>query len=131
MRYVMVTYPSSGHRDWWAAATAAEKRAHIDEIRAWFSTHRALGRIDGGEELGDPTYVKSIRKGSVIDGPFIETKEAIGGFIVLEVPDEATAIEVASGWPSLRWDGDVVELRLAGDSVAEAAVQAADEASGG
>jgi hypothetical protein len=128
MRYVMVTYPSKGRRESWAASTAAEKRAYIDTVRAWFAKHGALGRIDGGEELGDPTYVKSIRKGSVTDGPFLETKEAIGGFIVLEVPDEATAIEAASEWPGLAWEGDVVELRLAGDSASEAEAQAAAEA---
>ena len=130
MRFVMVTYPSQSRREWWAAASAAEKQAHIDDVRAWFTRQREHGRIDGGEELGDPGYAKTIRKGSVTDGPFIETKEAIGGFIVLEVADEATAIEVASGWPSLAWDGDVVELRLAGASSVEAAEQAALEAAG-
>jgi hypothetical protein len=130
MRYVMVTYPSRTRRDWWKAASAAEKREHIERVGAWFRKHRELGRIDGGEELGDPTYVRTLRKGSVTDGPFIETKEAIGGFIVLEVPDEATALEVASEWPSLAFEGDAVELRLAGDSVAEAEAQAAREAAG-
>lgn len=128
MRYVMVTYPSPSRRDSWSQATAAEKLEHIERVRAWFRKHRELGRIDGGEELGDPTYVKTLRKGFVTDGPFIETKEAIGGFIVLEVPDEATALEVAAEWPSLDFEGDAVELRLAGDSVAEAEAQAAFEA---
>ena len=51
------------------------------------------------------------RGGLVTDGPFAETKEHLGGFIVLEVPDLETAIEVASGWPGLDWAGDGVELR--------------------
>jgi hypothetical protein len=55
----------------------------------------------------------------VTDGPFLETKENIGGFIVIEAPDEATAIEIAQGWPSLAWDGDAVELRPEGASSAE------------
>ena len=53
------------------------------------------------------------------DGPFLETKELLGGFIVLEVPDEATALEVAAGWPGLAWPGDAVEVRAVGDSTAE------------
>lgn len=81
---------------------------------------RAAGRITGGEELGWPKAAKTLRNSGMTDGPFVETKEILGGFIVLEVPDEATALEVASGWPGLAWDGDAVEVRPAGDSVAEA-----------
>ena len=63
---------------------------------------------------------KTVRARGVSDGPFIETKELLGGFIVLEVPDEATALEIAAGWPEL----DPRRLRggatwSVGDSVAE------------
>ena len=53
------------------------------------------------------------------DGPLIETKELLGGFIVLDVPDEATALEIAAAWPGLAWPGDAVEVRPVGDSQAE------------
>ena len=55
----------------------------------------------------------------VTDGPFIETKELLGGFIVLDVPDEATAVAMARGWPALEWPGDAVEVRPVGDAQAE------------
>jgi hypothetical protein len=42
----------------------------------------------------------------VIDGPFIEAKESIGGFSVVEVPDRAAAIALAKTWP-----GHGIELR--------------------
>jgi hypothetical protein len=57
----------------------------------------------------------------VTDGPYVETKELLGGFIVIDVPDEATAIEVARSWPSLKHPGAAVEVRPVGDSAAEAA----------
>src|SRR5690606_8341349 len=45
-----------------------------------------------------------IRNGerSVLDGPYAETREQLGGFFLIEARDLADAIEVASGWPSAR-----------------------------
>ena len=81
------------------------------------------GRIVGGEELGWPRDAKVVRRSGVSDGPYIETKELLGGFIVLEVPDEATALEVASGWPALLRSDCAVEIRPVGDSTAEAGMR--------
>ena len=121
MRYVMLTYQGDEHLAAWEAATPEERRLEIERTIAWFREHGAAGRIVGGEELGDPGQTRTVRRGGLVtDGPFAETKEHLGGFIVLEVPDLETAIEVASGWPSLDWAGDGVELRLAGDSTADA-----------
>jgi hypothetical protein len=45
-----------------------------------------------------------IRNGvqSVLDGPYAETKEQLGGFFLIEAKDMNEAIEVASRWPSAR-----------------------------
>jgi hypothetical protein len=125
VRYIMLTYSGRPHTEWWLQSSTDEKRADIARVTAWFREHGAAGRIVGGEELGWPSGARTLRKGGVTDGPFIETKEILGGFIVLEVPDEATAVAVASGWPGLEWDGDAVELRPAGDTVADVEAEAA------
>jgi hypothetical protein len=39
---------------------------------------------------------------SVVDGPFAETKEQIGGFFLIEAADFGEALEIASRWPSAR-----------------------------
>jgi len=39
---------------------------------------------------------------SVLDGPYAETKEQLGGFFLIEVKDRDEAIELASRWPSAR-----------------------------
>jgi hypothetical protein len=46
--------------------------------------------------------VLRVRRGnvSVTDGPFVETKEQIGGFFLIEAADTAEAIRIAAGWPS-------------------------------
>ncbi len=119
MRYILMTYSSPDHVEAWERSTAAEKQLEIDRVLAWFREHGAAGRIVGGEELGPPQAAKTVRRSGASDGPFIETKEWLGGFIVLDVPDEATALEIAAGWPGLEWPGDAVEVRAVGDTQAE------------
>lgn len=41
-------------------------------------------------------------KTSVVDGPFAEAKEHIGGFFLIDVADREEALRVAAGWPSAR-----------------------------
>ncbi|MGK2850534.1 MAG: hypothetical protein ACSLFN_06460 [Candidatus Limnocylindrales bacterium] len=40
----------------------------------------------------------------------------LGGFIVIDVPDEATAVAMAQGWPGLDWPADAVEVRPVGET---------------
>ncbi len=119
MQFILMTYQAPDHVDAWERSTTAEKQLEIDRVIAWFREHGTAGRIVGGEELGWPRAAKTVRRSGVTDGPFLETKELLGGFIVLEVPDEAIALEIAAGWPGLDWPGDAVEVRAVGDSTAE------------
>jgi hypothetical protein len=128
MRYILLTVQGPEHVDAWTNSSAEDKEAEIEATRAWFQQHAMAGRIAGGEELGWPGSAKTVRKKGITDGPFAETKEMIGGFIVVEVKSEAEAIEMAQGWPGLAWDGDAVEVRPAGSSEGEAAAQREDSA---
>jgi hypothetical protein len=119
MRYILMTYQAPDHLEAWERATPEERQLEIDRTIAWFREHGAAGRIVGGEELAWPRTSKTVRRSGVTDGPFVETKELLGGFIVIDVPDEATALEVAAGWPSLDWPGDAVEVAPVGETSAE------------
>jgi hypothetical protein len=119
MRYVLMTYVGPEHDADWRRASPAERRAEIARANDWFRTNGAAGRIVGGEELAAPRTARTVRRKGITDGPFIETKEVLGGFIVVDVPDEATALEMAAAWPALDWATDAVEVRPVGDSEAE------------
>lgn len=59
------------------------------------------GKILGGEALGQSTTATSIRTGgAVTDGPFVETKESLGGFYLIEADDLDHAIALASLCPA-------------------------------
>jgi hypothetical protein len=47
----------------------------------------------------------------VSDGPFVEAKEVLGGYGLIEVADLDEAIALAQTWPALQVDGESVEIR--------------------
>jgi hypothetical protein len=122
-----MTIQGPDHVAAWNNRDGAHKHREMDEVMAWFKEHGAARRIVGGEELGWPHEARTVRKKGISDGPFIETKEMIGGFIVVEVASEAEALEMAAGWPGLRWDDDAVEVHPVGSSPDEVAAQEATE----
>jgi hypothetical protein len=128
VRYILMTIQGPDHIEAWNNSSADEKQREVAAVMAWFAEHGAAGRIVGGEELGWPHQARTVRKRGITDGPFAETKELLGGFIVVEVGSEAEALEMAAGWPGLQWDDDAVEVRPAGSSPNEVA---ADAAAGG
>ena len=128
MRYILFTFVGPERLADWEAMSAAEKAADIERHKAWFAEHGAAGRIVGGEELGSADHAKTVRKRGITDGPFIESKELLGGFIVVEVDSEATALEMARTWPGIVHETDRVEVWPAGSSEAEAEEQARAEA---
>jgi hypothetical protein len=81
-------------------------QAH-NEFAAQVEQHGA--KLLGGEALQPTSTATSVRAGSeVTDGPFVETKEALGGFYLLEAPDLDTALAIGKLCPA-RFGG--VEVR--------------------
>jgi hypothetical protein len=132
MRYILFTYAGPERVADWEAMTSAEKQADITRILGWFREHGQAGRIAGGEELGRPWMARTVRLRGITDGPYVESKELLGGFIVVEVESEAVALEMARTWPGLVHDSDRVEVWPVGSAEGEAAEQArAEEARAG
>jgi hypothetical protein len=65
-------------------------------------------KLLGGEALEPTPTATTVRGSEVTDGPFVETKEALGGYYVIEAPDLDTALAVARTCPA-RFGG--VEVR--------------------
>jgi hypothetical protein len=87
----------------------------VTDWYAWFDGLRQEGRCSGGHPLKNEGKLVSGKKGrTVADGPFTESKEAIGGYFYLHVADEAEAIAIAQQCPGLDY-GLVVEVRPVAD----------------
>ena len=105
MRYVLMNWLSPEDLADWETWTPEQQQADVDRHIEWFGKHR--DHIAGGEELAEPAKVKSLRRGRqgegviVTDGPYVETKEVLGGFVILEADSIEEAVRIASDWPSL------------------------------
>lgn len=105
MRYVLMNWVHPDDAAAWEAWSPEEKQADIDRHMAWFGKHTE--HIAGGEELDEVRTVKTLRPGRqgegvvVTDGPFVEAKEILGGFVIIEAADLDEALVIAREWPSL------------------------------
>jgi hypothetical protein len=92
-----------------AALTPAERRAIVDEHIAYGAMLRKRGAHVLGEALtGEAVTVRPGEKPFVVDGPFAETKEGVGGFYVVECASRGEAVELAAQVP--RSPGVTVEV---------------------
>jgi hypothetical protein len=87
--------------------TAEEGRHRYKIMKDYAKDLAERGILTAGEALGSETKSARLGKGtgsqSVLDGPFIEAKEIIGGFFMLNVPTREEAIEIAKACPATQW----------------------------
>jgi len=94
--------------DYQGAPTPEQQKVYAD-IFKWFETNGSK-ITDGGAELQPTRTATTIRtrgdKRVVLDGPFIEAKESVGGYTIFELPDREAAVALAKTWP-----GYAIEIR--------------------
>jgi len=92
-----------------------EMQSHASKFMAWFERLKLEGKCKGGQPLQREGKVVSGKGGrNVVDGPFAESKEAIGGYFSLTVADMDEAVAIAKGCPGLDY-GLQVEVRPVAD----------------
>jgi hypothetical protein len=96
----------------WDRGLSTDELQHaMDKVMAWFEGLNERGKIKGAQPLGGQGRVISGTDGRfVVDGPFTETKEAVGGYLVLQADSLNDAVEIAQSMPTLRY-GISVEVR--------------------
>jgi hypothetical protein len=109
MKYMLQIYGNIT-REQFAAMSDDERNTLYQE---WGAINQAPG-VTPGLELADPATATTVRvqdgKTLTTDGPFVEVKEALGGFLLLEADDLDGAIELASRIPTARMGG-AIEIR--------------------
>lgn len=82
------------------------------EIGAWYEKYGASGKLaDPGHQLDWPDKARTIRSSGVTDGPYIEAKEVLGGYSLLETADIDEAVDIAKTWPGVDQGWIVMEVR--------------------
>lgn len=88
----------------------AQRQQLVTQWNAWYDGLAATGKAVEGQPLELETRLVSGAGGRVVDGPFAEAKEAIGGYVKLMVSGLEEATEIARRHPGLAY-GLVIEVR--------------------
>jgi hypothetical protein len=97
--------------DWHKGLSPEEMQNVADQWMAWFKRLTDQGRALAGQPLKGEGRIISGKNGRVVaDGPFAESKEAIGGYFLLQVNSLEEAIAIAKDCPGLAY-GVKVEVR--------------------
>jgi hypothetical protein len=107
MKYMLLLLRSD--EEWEAMG---EDGRDYGSIMAFWGRLAQAGQLLGGEELQPARTATTVSWASdrpiVTDGPFMEAKETIGGFGIIDVADLDAAIEIARSWPA---HGHKLEIR--------------------
>jgi hypothetical protein len=107
MKYILQNYPPHGT----AGRLSAEE---VEAIRGEYLAIMESPGVIGGEQLQpvETATTVRVRDGETLltDGPFVDAKEHLGGFLLIEADDLDAALELASRIPAARMGG-AVEVR--------------------
>jgi hypothetical protein len=114
MKYICLGYIEENK---WETMSESERNAMMDECFAYDDVLRKNGHFAGGEALQGPRNAVTLRwkngKASITDGPYAETKEQLGGILILEARDLNHAIQLMSQHPGVK--AGPFEIRPAAD----------------
>ena len=101
--------------EWYNRLSHEELQKLMNQNKAWIEKLSAQGKAKPGRALERRGAIVSGSNGRfVIDGPFAESKEAIGGYLVLDVETMDEAISIAQSSPGLAYGGSI-EVRPVAD----------------
>jgi hypothetical protein len=103
MKYVLLFGGTMEGVDQLDGEARTKAMADYERSSQWFERYSKAGTVVGGHELQGPSTATTVTrkngKVTITDGPFIESKEVIGGFAIVEVSDLDEALEMAKEWP--------------------------------
>lgn len=118
MKYVCLGFHDESK---FAALTPEQAQKMFDECFAYDDELRRGGHFLGGEALDSARNAVTLRrkegKVEVTDGPFAETKETLGGILLLEARDLNHAIALMSKHPAVKAFGTSFEIRPANEAM--------------
>lgn len=109
MKYVLLFVETEQFTREMADMSPSERQRAYDRVNEWFATH--ADKLRAGSKLKSPDTATTVRLDAgepvIIDGPFVEGKEVVSGYVEIEVADLDEALRAAKTWPGC----PVVEIR--------------------
>jgi hypothetical protein len=114
MKYMLLIYNNAATLQ---ALSEDERDAIFSEVNAIMKELTESGELVGGEALADASNTKTVRVRdgvpAITDGPFVEAKEQLAGYLMVECETPERATEIAARWPDARhWAMEVRPLMV-------------------
>jgi hypothetical protein len=84
---------------------------HMQKWMQWMRELSIQGKLIGAQPLNSSGKTIKGTKKIVSDGPFLEGKEMVGGYLMLKADNYNEAVEISKGCPVLEFEDGVVEIR--------------------
>ena len=101
MKYMLIIY---GNEELWNSVEPAEQQRLFAAFDEFNKAHYASGELLGAYGMADPAASKLVRlrdgQPAVTDGPYLETKEHLASWYLIDVDSEQRALEIAAALPS-------------------------------
>ncbi|HTX22043.1 MAG TPA: YciI family protein [Candidatus Aquilonibacter sp.] len=101
--------------EWHKGLSPEEMQNISDQWMAWFKRLMDEGKAIAGNPLEPKGKIVSGKSGHVVDGPFAESKEAVGGYFLLVVRDLDEAVTIARQCPGLPYGAKIEVRPVAGE----------------
>jgi hypothetical protein len=104
VKYLLLIYQNPAA---WETFSEEERNRVFGEVDALVDELTRSGELIGGEGLADSSNTKTVRVRdgvpAVTDGPFIESKEQLAGYCIVQCDTPERATEIAARWPDARY----------------------------
>jgi hypothetical protein len=112
MKYLLLIY---GDETGWDTIDSSQQHQIVAETLRHRQELTSRGNYLVAEPLQPTTTATCVRirngKRLITDGPFVETKEQLGGFLLIEAKDLDEALDIATQHPAVRWEWGAIEIR--------------------
>jgi len=120
MKYLLLIYNNPATYE---ALSEDERNALFGSVDRIMGELQASGEFVGGQGLADVSQSKTVRvrdgQVAVTDGPFVEAKEQMGGYLIVDTATPERAVEIAATWPDAQYFAMEVRpiMHTAGDDL--------------
>jgi hypothetical protein len=110
--------------EWWKQLGREELQNYIAQNHAWIERLMTTGKAKGGQALARSGAIVSGNNGrDITDGPFAESKEVVGGYLLLNVETFEEAVAIAKTCPGLAHGGKMEVRPLSATCPSEARLE--------
>jgi len=106
-KYLLLFRNSTASEESYQTMSPEEMQANLDQWNKWIGGIAAQGKLVGGEALKNSGKVINGSKNVVTDGPYVESKELVSGYLMVQVENQEEAISLSTGCPIYDIEGSV------------------------